>query len=244
MHGAKMRIWKLLAVTIILVSICSGIAFLSAALAQTQGSASFGSKVSSFDSDQGRTLSSFQFNPKIVFVDGNIKGTFDSQDPVYISITPKGSTIWENDIRLTQFGAFTAGSQVSLSDSDIGYGFSEFGKNGFPNVQVCFVDSNGDKAYGSDDPVYIDVNPGTVSPGDIRLTGYYTFAAGSRVTVSDSDNNKPTIPLPARLAFFNANGNTNIAGRAVYDMGDVVYVDTEWPFGRVTINDIRVSTYF
>ena len=55
------------------------------------------------------------------------------------------------------------------------------------------------------------------------------------------DNGLKTSTLPGMLSFFNKNGNINNGGYAIYDRGDVVYMDTQYPFYMVTINDVRMS---
>ena len=62
-----------------------------------------------------------------------------------------------------------------------------------------------------------------------------------RVRDSDLDSVKPTMILPGKLTFYNANGNINNGGWAIYDAGDSIYLATRYPFSAVTINDIRIS---
>jgi hypothetical protein len=81
-----------------------------------------------------------------------------------------------------------------------------------------------------------------VTSGDIRLTSYMGYEAGSRVRDSDLDSGKPTTLLPGILDFYNSNGNINNAGFAIYDTGDLIYLDTQSPFLIVTINDVRLSS--
>jgi hypothetical protein len=44
------------------------------------------------------------------------------------------------------------------------------------------------------------------------------------------------------LNFFNTNGDINNGGYAIYDSGDIIYMDTQAPFLTITINDIRLSS--
>jgi hypothetical protein len=43
------------------------------------------------------------------------------------------------------------------------------------------------------------------------------------------------------LNFYNANGNINNGGFAIYDAGDLIYLDIP-PYLTVTINDVRLSS--
>jgi hypothetical protein len=214
----------------------------SSAIAQDSSAHTFGSKVKLSDSDESKALSRFFVDPEFAFYDANIKGIFDSGDPVYIHINPTEPTVSENDVRLTSFGSFPPGSQVRLTDPDVGYPLSQFGSTGFSRAEVRYFDVDGDKAYSLNDPVYLDFNPGTVTSGDIRLTNYMGYDAGTRVRDSDLDSGKPTTILPGMLNFFNSNGDINNGGYAIYDSGDIIYMDTQAPFLTVTVNDIRLSS--
>jgi hypothetical protein len=87
---------------------------------------------------------------------------------------------------------------------------------------VRYFDVKRSKSYSLDDPVYLNINPGTVTSGDIRLTSYMGYEAGSRVRDSDLDSGKPTTILSGTLTFYNANGNINNGGWAIYDAGDMI----------------------
>jgi hypothetical protein len=201
----------------------------------------FGSKVQPHDLDLSVALSPFYIGPEFAFVDAGIVGVFDPRDPVYINIDPSDNSVSENDVRLTQFGDFAAGAKVKITDADHGYKLSKFGSYGFAAAELRYFDVDGDKAYSLVDPVYLDLMPGKVTANDIRLTGYKEYAPGSRVRNSDLDSDKPTMTLPGMLSFYNANGNINNGGRAIYDDDDVVYMDTQYPFNSITVNDIRLS---
>ena len=163
-----------------------------------------------------------------------------------ININPADGVVSENDVRVTPFGTFPAGSQVVATDPDHDKPLKMFGTYHYPAAEPRYFDVNGDKAYSIEDPVYLNLNPGIVSAGDIRITGYPVntplpgLIPGSRVRDSDSDSGKPTSTLPGMLAFYNANGNINDAGRGIYDKDDVVYIATQYPFNAITVNDIRL----
>jgi hypothetical protein len=201
----------------------------------------YGSKVVVNDLDESRALSPFYMGPEFAFWDGGIVGVFDRDDVVYINIDPTDDVVSENDIRLTPFGDLPAGSQVAKADNDIGKPLTKFGTATTPRAELRFLDAGGDRAYNLEDPIYLNVVPGEINPNDVRITNYKGFSAGSRVKDDDPDNGLKTSTLPGMLSFFNTNGNINNGGYAIYDRGDIVYMDTQYPFYVVTINDVRLS---
>ncbi len=201
----------------------------------------YGSKVMWNDVDESGALSPFYMGPEFAFWDGGIVGVFDHEDPVYINIDPTDNEVSENDVRLTPFGELPAGSQVAKADNDIGQPLSKFGTGTTPRAELRFLDVHGDRAYSLVDPIYLNVVPGHINSNDIRITNYQGYTAGSRVADSDLDNGLLTSTLPGMLSFFNTNGNVNNGGYAIYDKGDVVYMDTQYPFYVATINDVRMS---
>jgi len=209
----------------------------------------YGSKVMPNDLDESRALSPFFSGPEFAFIDLNNNGMFEPGDPVYINIYPADGMVSENDVRITPFeteAMYPAGSQVRASDPDHDKPLIRFGTYRYPVAELRYFDMDGDKAYSIIDSVYLDLSPGTVSAGDIRITGYpldelLAYFPGSRVRDADLDSDKPTTTLPGMLSFYNANGNINNGGWAIYDTGDVIYMDTQYPFNAVTINDIRMS---
>ncbi len=201
----------------------------------------YGSKVNWTDIDESRALSPFYMGPEFAFWDGGIGSVFDSDDPVYINIDPTDDVVSENDVRMTWFGLLPPGSQVAKADNDIGQPLTKFGTGTTPRAELRFLDVNGDRAYSFNDPIYLNVVPGKINSGDIRISRYLSYPAGSRVADSDLDNGLPTSTLPGMLSFFNSNGNINNGGYAIYDRGDIVYMDTQYPFYVVTINDVRMS---
>ncbi len=201
----------------------------------------YGSKVMVNDMDESRALSPFYMGPEFAFWDGGIVGVFDREDVVYINIDPTSDVVGENDIRLTPFGDLPAGSQVAKADNDIGKPLTKFGTTTTPRAELRFLDTGGDRAYNLDDPIYLNVVPGEINSNDVRITNYKGFPAGSRVNDTDPDNGLKTSTLPGMLSFFNTNGNINNGGYAIYDRGDIVYMDTQFPFYVVTINDVRMS---
>jgi hypothetical protein len=210
-------------------------------LGSCQEELTYGSKVLPYDVDLSRPLSPFCIFPEFAFVDAGILGTFDPGDPVYLNMNPMDCLVSENDVRLSPFGIFPAGSQVTITDPDHGYKLVKFGTRGFPAVELRYFDVDGDEAYSLEDPVYLDFTPGKVNANDLRITSYKNYAAGSRVRDSDLDSDKPTLIFTGTLSFFNANGNINARGYGLYDGGDVIYADTQLPLSAVTVNDVRMS---
>jgi hypothetical protein len=210
----------------------------------------YGSKVMAGDEDESRALSPFFSGPEFAFIDLNNNGLFEPTDPVYINMNPADCMVSENDVRVTFFenlALFPAGSQVRAAEPDHDKALIRFGTYRYPAAELRYFDMDGDKAYSLNDPVYLDLDPGKVTAGDIRVTGYlepipgFDMGAGTRVRDADPDSDKMTVTLPGMLGFYNANGNINNGGWAIYDTGDLVYMDTQYPFNTVTVNDIRLS---
>jgi len=203
------------------------------------------------DIDEGRALSPFYFAPQFAFMDLNGNVIPDPDEPIYIHIDPTVSRVSENDVRITPFGNissgtyFPAGTKVRATDSDHDKELKVFGAGRVPVAELRYFDVDGDKAYSIDDPVYLEFNHGFVTAGDVRITGYVTvydnYIAGSRVRDSDTDSDKPTSTLPGMLCFYNADGDINNRGWAIYGTEDSIYLDMQYPFYSVTPNDIRMT---
>ena len=251
-------------------------------------SETYGTKVKAGDPDVGLPLS--PFSPSIalsgipglgvtpqnlVFLSywdvGTTPGSFDNQDVVYLQFgsTPAGAgrIVRANNIRMTGWGNYPAGSYVNQGDSDIG---QQLLPNGpapavFPTpTSFAYMEVDGGLGYGLDDPVYIKLQgiPVTTGTNDVRLTPFAGYPAGSMVSNADSDAARPLLPfyatpaLPAAtaggapaatstplgiLSFYNANGNIFAIppNQAIYDGGDAVYFDVT-PINVVSPNDIRL----
>jgi hypothetical protein len=208
--------------------------------------------------DEGKALSPFYVGPEFAFIDLDNNGLFepgdpgDPGDPVYLNINPADGVVSENDVRITSFpptpsATFEAGTQVEAIDPDHDKALILFGTHHYPAAELRYFDMNGDGSYSLYDPVYLDINPGEVSAGDVRITGYPgdvplpAYPPASRVSDADPDSGKPTTTLPGMFSFYNYDGNINNGGWALYGKGDEVYLDTQYPFNVVTINDIRLS---
>jgi hypothetical protein len=264
------------------------LAILASGQAAAQGT--YGTKVTAGDPDVGLPLSNFaaiggpgaiQANAYVSYWDINANGLYDDQDVPYLQFGslnfPGLRFVRANNIRLTEWGSYPAGSYVKPSDTDMGQplGVTPITLPNLPSsastppqVGFYYMDVSGGPGYDLGDPVYLKAlsptsTPPTAGTNDIRITANAGFPAGSRVSLSDPDAGRtltlfrivlvnpaggPTpagIQFPiARLAFFNANGNTNQFGAAIYDDGDVVYFDVNpgtWPLNPiVSPNDIRL----
>ncbi len=153
----------------------------------------------------GLTLSAFtlgvgiptQFNAFLGFWDiGSTPGIFDDKDVLYLqfgsALPGPLRNVRENDIRLTGWGIYAAGSKVKPGDSDMGQpirpnpfpSYTSAGGTGFQYMNVV-----GGPGYDMGDPVYLKTVAPPAAPGtnDIRITGASGFPAGSRVSLSDPE---------------------------------------------------------
>jgi hypothetical protein len=226
------------------------------ACGQAAAQGTYGTKVNAGDPDVGLPLSPFapiggiggvppvttQFLVFVSFWDvGATPGLFDNQDVVYLqfgsSIGTATRIVRANNIRLTGWGNYPAGSYVKPGDSDIGQQLlpsvppntASFRGVFVPQIAFGYMEVDGGQGYGLRDPVYLDLAPavaGTTDTNDVRITSFAGFPAGSRVSNADSDAARPLLPFfgpfPANpnagpvftfagvnavLSFYNANGN-------------------------------------
>jgi hypothetical protein len=209
----------------------------------------FGTKVLAADKDIGRPLFAMPPGTDIRFWDTGAPG-YDDSDVVYLSLpTPTPVTnVKANDVRLTPFRSYPAGSKVISSDID----------NGMPLVlpipgphAIRYLNLFGGSNYDLLDPVYVSQSAGISFVNDVRInttpgTGLHP---GTKVRDFEPDLNKfmwgfpnplvvlPTPPGSSQLCFFDANGNS------VYDYWDDVYMNFPQgvPAGTVTVNNVRLS---
>lgn len=267
------------------LSICILLCLAILASGQAAAQGTYGTKVQAGDPDVGLPLSNFAAIPGpnpaataqntayLSYWDiGSTPGLYDDQDVVYLQFGSGAGAariVRANNIRMTGWGNYLAGSYVKPGDSDIGQqllpwvppgvnptNFASFILTGFYYMNVA-----GGVGYDISDPVYIKAAALPITnTNDIRVTSNDGFQAGSRVSLNDPDSSKPLIAfysiIPfavapaggptataggpiAQLSFFNANGNSQGPFSAIFDDGDVVYFDTN-PVGIVSPNDIRL----
>jgi hypothetical protein len=189
---------------------------------QAAAEGTYGTKVMAGDSDIGHPLSQFAAIPgpnpaataqNFAFVSywdiGATPAIYDDQDVVYLQFgsvfAGPNRIVRTNNIRLTGWGNYPAGSYVSPGDLDLGqqvlpWGlslptiFSSAGATGFHYMNVV-----GGVGYDIGDPVYLktvaSVPPAFTNTNDIRITANAGFPAGSRVSLSDSDAARPLLPF-------------------------------------------------
>jgi hypothetical protein len=199
----------------------------------------FGSKVEATDGDIGNPLFTMPAKTTIAYWDIGVPG-YDEDDVVYIH-TP-GACVNANDIRLTPFDIFIAGSKVISTDKDIGMPLTTF-----PGLVIRYLDLYGSANYDINDPVYIHSslasNPSSALAtitNDVRLSEVQGFTAGTKVMDFDPDHNKffgMAPPALSPVGFFDVNGN------GVYDYPDDVYLNypSGFPKYSVAVNNVRLS---
>jgi hypothetical protein len=201
----------------------------------------FGSKVEATDDDIGNPLFAMPAKTTITYWDIGVPG-YDEEDVVYLH-TP-GVCVNANDIRLTPFDTFIAGSKVMSTDKDIGMPLTMFS-----GLAIRYLDLYGSANYDLKDPVYIHSSLTSNPPSalatitnDVRLSNIEGFPAGTKVMDFNPDHNKFFGMAPPGLApvgFFDVNGN------GVYDYPDNVYLNypSGFPKYSVAVNNIRLSVY-
>ncbi|MGC9514936.1 hypothetical protein [Methanocrinis sp.] len=229
---------------------------LSSALGQ------FGSKVVTGDADVGRFLEDFPapLNPNLGYWDtGSNPGIYDDGDTIYLDFLGNG-IIDANDIRLTDYSGYLAGSKVMSADNDINKPLSPLPGQA---AGIYYADLYGSQGYDIQDPVYVlAMTPAAVgartATKDVRLGPVLGLSPGTKVLNYHPDNDGPAIPMivpvaggapVATLRFYNANGNVDGNGDPIYDFSDDVYIDVSlpsvpmggFPFGFVVPNNVRLS---
>jgi hypothetical protein len=251
---------------------------------QADATGTFGTKVKAGDVDVGTPLSAFSPIPApsagtatpqwCVFLSywdiGATPGLYDDNDVIYLQFgsffSGANRIVRTNNIRMTGWESYPAGSYVKAADADIGQQLLPWNPaTSFPagiSTGFGYMNLAGGAGYDLGDPIYLKAGSNTggdTGTNDIRITPLAGFPAGSRVSLSDSDAAKPlnsfyqggltllpagpqapatTLAPVAQLAFFNVNGNTQISW-PIYDEGDVVYFDIA-PLFVVSPNDVRL----
>ena len=200
--------------------------FFTSCLAAAQPG-TFGTKINSGDPDVGLPLSGFapiggvvpggattQLNAYISYWDvGATPGIFDDQDVIYLQFGSAAAgpqrIVRANNIRLTGWGPFSAGSYVHQGDSDLGQQLLPWGPIATPpdnfasgiSTGFWYMNVGGSVGYDIGDPVYLKTAanaffpPASTNTNDVRITENGAFLPGSRVSLSDPDAALPLIPF-------------------------------------------------
>lgn len=220
---------------------------------------SFGTKVTSYDSDFGAPLRLYGApNPGAAFSLGywetGVVNGYDDTDVVYlhqgVSLGAAGRVL-SNDVRLTPFGYLVAGSKVTPQDNDIGMQL-----NALVGTNIVWVNSHGGPGHDLDDSVYIHVGlgPNTVT-NDVRLSDVSGLPPGSKVGNLDPDlpnafavgtvttlDPIATAGLGGLIAPLASVRYIDNNGNGQYDYPDDIYLITALsPFPAVRVNDVRLS---
>ncbi|MFA6371600.1 MAG: hypothetical protein WCW68_03150 [Methanothrix sp.] len=202
------------------ISICILLCLAILASGQAAAQQTYGTKVNAGDPDVGLPLSNFgfgvgapganQFFVWISYWDINANGLYDDQDVAYLQFGTVNAAglrfVRANNIRLTGWGSYPAGSYVKPSDGDMGQPLGPIPgtlpvlpSSVPPQVGFYYMDVSGGAGYDLGDPVYLKaLSPPNLPPGaiitagtnDIRITANAGFPAGSRVSLSDPDAGK------------------------------------------------------
>jgi hypothetical protein len=222
----------------------------------------FGSKVMTGDADVGRFLEDFPLplNPTLGYWDtGANSGIYDDGDTIYLDML--GNNIIDaNDIRLTDYGVYRAGTKVTALDNDINKPLTPLPGQA---AGIYYADLYGSQGYDLRDPVYVlAMTPAAIgartATKDVRLGPVLGLSPGTKVLDYHPDRDGPAIPMivpvsgggpVATLRFYNANGNVDGNGDPIYDYSDDVYIDLSlpsvalggYPFGFVVANNVRIT---
>jgi hypothetical protein len=178
-----------------------------------------GSIVAVVDPDFGLTAA-FLVGELYVDLDGS--GSFTPGEPIYRDVDGNGA-VSAGDLRLS----------VTTGDGDV-----TFLLTAFPATDL-YVDADFSGTYSLGEVVYRDVDgSGTVSGGDIRLTAFGAFPAGSVVQAGDPDVFAGLVPFAASDGFVDVDSSGN------YSVGEPIYRDASAPLGSVSVGDFRMTQGF
>lgn len=213
--------------------LCTGLLLLLGA--GSAASYEFGSKVRTGDVDENRLVRPVNLTV-FWFETGSVLGR-DPTDVAYLHQGWRPAVVWPNDIRLTPFQGYPAGSRVKIGDLDANWGplftfpiHAWSYLNLFGTLPVCDID----------DPVYYQwALPATpLSVADLRISRYQNLNPGSWVKDNDADFGKGlTSVLNATVWYYDQGGT------AFYDDSDPVYLkmnETDFP-GHIVPGDLRLT---
>jgi len=166
----------------------------------------------------------------VCFRDLEGSGALRLVDPIYLAVAADCTgSVKAKDIRLTPFGSYKAGTEVSAMDDDMGRKYM-----GPLGDKVRFIDQNGDGVLDPTDAAYLDIiDPAgkKVEVGDVRLTTVGTYVAGTRVRNGELDQDSALSEIGAGVSL--------AAAHAVYKAGSTVYINTD--LGAIGTADIIVE---
>jgi hypothetical protein len=218
-----------------------GAVLLLPASAQTGTTLAAGSVVTAGDADARPTLSGAIAASTYCFVSLDGDTTYDAGEPIFWHRAAACTTnLQSNDVRLTPNAGKPFGSKVIVGDSDFNNPLTAF-----TTASVMgYYDADGSTSFTTGDSVYLPVNDAdgadTLSVGDLRVTPYGTFAAGTVVAAGNPDVNLATIATGFSSAaatdveFWDTNGD------AAFNKDDVLYVDAVGG-GTVGVQDVRIT---
>jgi hypothetical protein len=179
-----------------------------------------GSIVAGGNPDVGNATAAFLLGELYVDLDGS--GSFTPGEPIYRDVDGNGA-VSAGDLRLS----------VTTGDGDV-----TFLLTAFPATDL-YVDADGFGTYSLGEVVYRDVDGSvTVSGGDIRLTAFGAFPAGSVVQAGDPDVFAVLVPFAASDGFVDLDSSGN------YSVGEPIYRDASAPLGSVSVGDFRLTQGF
>ncbi len=167
----------------------------------------------------------------IAYVDDDNDGQLDPDEAVYVAQDPCGS-VSGNDVRIANPVTGGLGSQVRASHADFGDPLTAPCSGSTPST-MGFLDADGDDMFSAGDTAFVDRDgDGTVSVRDVVLSGP---DAGTVVESSYNLLWNSLGPYDGVLRFLDSDGG------AVYDHGDVLYLDSDLD-DLATVQDIPLGT--
>jgi len=206
----------------------------------------FGTKVLAEDRDIGRALYNFPTSDIRYWDIGPNPGIYDTGDILYLAKNSPFTVVTANDIRITPFEYFPAGSKVRAGDEDMDMPLAAF-PAGRAIVYLDLYGSSLPPVFDLQDPVYFHTATANIITNDVRLTYVSGKSPGTKVIDFDMDHYKPWVLLQALPAFFPGSliKYFDVNGNGVYDYPDDVYLI--FPLGgapfdpHVRVNSLRLS---
>ena len=224
-------------------AIALAFALLAAASPALAGTYGFGTTVSKNDYDFTPVPSAVSASLCYLNVDGSLG--YNVGEPVYIDVssTSCAGSVTVDDIRLFSIdGRYPAGSSVAGADDDAQ--LRVFATTGALTHFVRFFDANGDVKFKAPETLYIDLLDTaalTVGAGDIRVTPYGPYAAGTVVRPGDEDMSNALTEIKSGGASLSTSGVVFKAASGYYvntDAGALLDITKDFV---VEENDVRLN---